>query len=327
MTIYVLTAHEFNHNPKLGKLPLDPRFLDSSRNYVYYLMDEKVPPVLEKKPVLLERQIDPGLAVAGKEHFGEWSFLLAEAKHSFCSYPFFMVSSRFYQKNQWLLTDLNQEWDKLFHLLGEYGWGYLPSYDRPLRWIDLEWESKIKKQSWNYTFFPFTEETFRLVQDLYKVKIPGEYRAFSDLFCNYVGFQSREHLLEYVNFYKPLIGTAFDENYQPKVDILTYARKTGEFRNEKPFTFVLEWFSHLFFYKKSQKCMALHYDGYYEVDERNQKFTRLSKFDIPLKTKLERFRKWQWRRAKTEGFLAPFGPTVRKFKKYLKGKLKNGQIQ
>lgn len=322
MTVYVLTAHEFNHNPLLGKSPLDPRFLNSERNYIYYLIDEQVPPILKTKSLLLERQIDPSLADAGRDYLGEWSFLLAEAKHSFCSYPFFMVSSRFYQKNQWLLTDLNTEWDRLFLLLKEYGWGYLPSYDRPLRWIDLEWKSKIQKQSWNYTFFPFTEETFRLVQSLYEVKIPEDYRAFPDLFCNYIGFQSRSHLLKYVDFYMPLIQTVFDENYRPKTDLLRYARKTGEFRNEKPFTFVLEWFSHLFFYKEASKCFALHYDGYYEVDEKSQKFKKLNKFAIPLKTKIQRFTEWQWRRAKTEGFLAPFAPAIRKLKKNLKNRLK-----
>ena len=318
MSIYVLTAHEFNHNPQFGKLPLDSRFINSDRNYIYYLIDNKVPPILKTKSVLLEREIDSQLADAGRDHFGEWSFLLAEAKHSFCSYPFFMISSRFYQKNQWLLTDLNTEWDRLFLLLKKYGWGYLPSYDRPLRWIDLEWKSKIRKASWNYTFFPFTEDTFRLVQDIYGVKIPEEYRAFSDLFCNYIGFQSREHLLQYVNFYMPLIHSVFNENHQPKIDISKYARKTGEFRNEKPFTFVLEWFSHLFFYKEMNKCFALHYDGYHEIDERNQKFKMIHNFKIPLKLKIDRFCSWQWKKAKTEGCLAPIAPTVRMVKKILR---------
>ena len=144
MTVYVLTAHEFNHSPQLGKLPLDLRFVNSEREYVYFLVDPKVPLALEGKPAVLEREIDPSLADAGRDYLGEWAFLLAEAKHSFCKYPFFMVSSRFYQKNQWLVTDLNREWDQLFFLLAKYGWGYLPSYDRPLRWIDLEWKSKIK---------------------------------------------------------------------------------------------------------------------------------------------------------------------------------------
>jgi hypothetical protein len=317
MAIYVLTAHEFNHDPKLGKPPLDSRFLDSDRNYIFYLIDKKIPPALSVKSVILENQIDPLLAEAGKNYLGEWAFLLAEAKHSFCQYPFFMISSRFYQKNRWLRTNLNREWDRLFLLLEKYGWGYLPSYDRPLRWIDLEWKAKIQKQSWKHRFFPFTEETFRLVQELYSVRIPEEYRAFSDFFCNYIGFKSRSQLMDYVNFYRPLIQTVFDEHYHPRTDIDRYARKTGAFRNEKPFTFVLEWFSHLFFYQKNLPCFALHYDGYYEVDERKQKYTQLSHSPIPLKTQLRHFIEWQLQRMKTEGCLAPYLPHIRKARNFM----------
>lgn len=31
--------------------------------------------------------------------------------------------------------------------LEHYGWGFLQSNDRPLRWIDLEWQSKIQRKS------------------------------------------------------------------------------------------------------------------------------------------------------------------------------------
>jgi len=55
------------------------------------------------------------LYLAGQRYFAEWSLLLADkTRHAFCSYPFFMVSSRFYEKNHWLRTDLNSEWERMF---------------------------------------------------------------------------------------------------------------------------------------------------------------------------------------------------------------------
>jgi len=319
MTIYLITAYDFNHGiNSRTKQPLDDRFLKSNRNYQYYLIDEGVPDILRSKSVLFEKKIDPQLAIAGKKHFGEWAFLLAEAKHSFCKYPFFMVSSRFYQKNNWIYSDLNKEWDTLFQYLERYGWGFLPSYDRPLRWIDLKWKNKIGKP---YLFFPFTEKTFHLLQDLYQVQIPDQYTATSDLFCNYIGFHSREHLLSYVNFYQPLVETFFDENYNLKIDISEYASSTGHFQNEKPFTFILELFSHLFFYKTEKPFFTLHYDGYYEVNESKKTMSRIKKFPLTLSTKANRFFDWQWRKVKTDGVLAPLFFNLGKIKrKYLSKK-------
>ena len=127
-SVYVITNHRFNHH--IGRLPLDRRLAQSGHNIVFYLIDDTCPPALKGRQFILEKQIDPLLATAGKRYFAEWSFLLAEAAHGFCSYPFFTISSRFYEKNTWLKSDLNSQWDRLFGFLEDYGWGYLPSYDR-----------------------------------------------------------------------------------------------------------------------------------------------------------------------------------------------------
>lgn len=305
-TLYVLTYYRFNHDPAVSlRGPLDNRFLKSDKNIIYYLIDTELPSVLENKKVIFEKDLDPMLYEAGAAHLGEWSFLLAEEKHSFCTYPFYMISSRFYQKNNWLTSDLNAEWDTIFNYLNEYGWCYLPSYDRPMRWIDLEWKSKLKKEAWKHKFFPFTEKTFELIEQLYGVRLPDDYPLTADLLCNYIGFKSREHLLDYVNFYKPLIHALFDEQYQPRCDLSEYARKTGHYRNEKPVTFILEWFSHLYFFAKNKNYACLHYDGYYEVDERNSHMKKLQTIAQPLAPALYRYLRWKWRELKTEGVLAP----------------------
>lgn len=265
-TLYVVTYHAFNHEAR--QVPMDRRFLDSSRNIVYFLIDKSCPEPLRDKKVLFESQIDPLLAEAGKRYFAEWTFLLAEAKHAFCSYPLFMVSSRFYEKNQWLQTDLNREWDTLFRHLAEYGWGYLPSYDRPFGWQDL---TMYQERG----LLPVTSEGRALIQGMFGVDIPETYHLMSDFFCNYIGFQTREHLLRYVNFYKPLIDALFDESYLPRGELGRYVKTTGSYRNEKPFTFILELMSHLFFYNEDRKFLGLHYDGYYEVDERRQRMKLL----------------------------------------------------
>jgi hypothetical protein len=95
-TLYVITYHKFNH--EFGRLALDPRFLNSDKNIIYYLIDQKCPAPLQGKRVIFEQEIDPLLYEAGKYYFAECSFLLSELKNSFCEYPFFMISSRFYEK-------------------------------------------------------------------------------------------------------------------------------------------------------------------------------------------------------------------------------------
>lgn len=291
MTIYVLTYHAFNHEGE-GRKPLDPRFLESKRDYVYYLIDSLVPKPLEKKEVLFEEKIDRELHEAGGRYFAEWSFLLAEAKHSFCRYPFFMISSRFYEKNRWLLQSLDEEWERLFGYLQEYGWGFLPSYNRPLRWIDT-----LKPRS---LFSPFTPFFYTKASELFDIPIPQTYRYVPDLFCNYIGFRSRKELLEYVNFYRPLLDHFFDSNYRPRVDLDLYVQKTGKFRNEKPFTFLVEALSHLFFYQTRQRFFALHYNGYYTLDLAQKQWERRETFPLPLTLRCYRALHWQMRRTRDE---------------------------
>lgn len=317
-TIYAITYHEFNHEPlRLGKKwPLDPRFLKSDRNYVYYLIDKEIPETLKGKKTLLEHEIDPVLYEAGGKYFGEWSFLLAEEKHAFCQYPFFMISSRFYEKNEWLLTDLNREWDALFSHLEEYGFGYLPSYNRPLRWIDL---GKVSAKKEKYRFSPFTEKTYETTRDLFGVRIPEDYRFTADLFCNYIGFKSRKELLSYVEFYRPLLDFFFDASYQPKRDLSPYIRPTGMFRNEKPFTFFLELLCHLYFFQNKKPYFALHYDGYYAIDEAKKRREKLSSFSLPVSLRCKRFCEWQWRKANTEGALGQWRAKLRGYPLLHKG--------
>ncbi len=305
-TIYVITYHAFNHGTMRlgGEKPIDRRFLDGDGNYVYYLIDRKVPESLRKKPTILEYDLDPVLHKAGGKFFGEWSFLLAEEKHSFCQYPLFMISSRFYEKNNWLFRDLNTEWNTLFSYLEKYGWGYLPSYDRPLRWIDMDWKNKLKKEVWRYIFFPWKEPLFDLTKKIFGVDIPSDYRFSADLQCNYIGFRSRQELLEYVAFYRPLLDFFFDESYELTRDLNPYLRSAG-FPNEKIFTFFLELLSHLFFFQKKKNYFALHYDGYYVVDEHQKSMHLLEKIPLTFSLQLERQLEWQWRRLKKEGCLAP----------------------
>ncbi|MBS3905160.1 MAG: hypothetical protein KGZ39_07530 [Simkania sp.] len=305
--IYVITHHKFNHSTQSPRCKaFDQRFLQSNRNFIYYLIDRELPELFRKKNVIQEHALDELLYAAGGRCLGEWSFLLAEEKYSFCEYPFFMISSRFYEKNQWLRADLDQEWERLFAYFSEYRFGFLPSYDRPLRWLDLDWRKKLQKEIWRYTFFPWKEKMFTLTEQLFGVNVPDEYRYVSDLQCNYIGFRDREALLEYIAYYRPLIEYFFDDNYQLVQSLEPYIRKTGAFRNEKSFTFFLEILSHLFFFVHNEKVFTLHYDGYYEVDERAAEFKKLYDQTPPLRVKLEQILRWQWRRLRTEGSLAPF---------------------
>ncbi|MBS3905161.1 MAG: hypothetical protein KGZ39_07535 [Simkania sp.] len=306
-TVYVITYYAFNHGPlRPGREQLlDERFLKGSGNYVYYLIDKEVPLVLKERPTILEYDLDPVLHKAGGKFFGEWSFLLAEEKYSFCKYPLFMTSSRFYEKNHWLYRDLNAEWNTLFSCFQKFGWGYLPSYDRPLRWINLEWENHIKNEVWKYKFFPFTEKLYELIENVFGVNIPGDYGFTADLFCNYIGFRSRQELLDYVSLYRPLLDFFFDDSYELKRDLAPYIRYTGAFRNEKSFTFILELLSHLFFFQKKKKYFALHYDGYYLINENSKRIENIERFALPLELRLERQLRWQWHRLNTEGCLTP----------------------
>ncbi len=285
-TIYVITNYEFNHGAMRPGNPLNKSLLEKTRNYAFYLIDKKVPKLLQNHNVILEHELDPVLHAAGGKHLAEWSFLLAEERYEFCQYPFFMISSRFYEKNRCLTKNLNQEWGNLFSNFQEYGWGYLPSYDRPLRWIDLSWKRAIEKRAWEYTFFPFTAETYRLIADLFHVQIPEDYRYTADFFCNYIGFKNRQQLLSYVHFYKPLINFFFNQDFSLKQDLSKYVRPMGIHRNEKSFTFFLELLSHLFFFCKKEKYFALHYDGYYSVDEACKEMSVIQSAPLSINKKI-----------------------------------------
>lgn len=300
--------------PHGEQYPLDKRFLESSRNYIYYLIDKEVPPILKDKPTVLESNMDPLLYKAGGRYLGEWSFLLNEAKYGFAQYPLFMISSRFYEKNQWLYRNLNDEWDELFSYFQKYQWGYLPSYDRPLRWIDLAWEKFVRKKMWKYQFFPFTEQTYSLIEQVFGTNIPKDYRYTADLFCNYIGFRDRQSLLKYVDFYRPLLDFFFDDCYELKQDLSPYVRRQGHHRNEKVFTFFLEVISHLFFFKEKQKYFSLHYDGYYEIDEANRHMQCVEKFRLPFFQKYDRQLRWQWRKWNSKGPLAYLKAQLRQWK-------------
>ena len=119
----------------------------------------------------------------------------------------------------------------------------------------------------------------------------------SDLQCNYVGFHSRQHLVDYVEFYRPLVSHFFDDAYQPRRDLSAVVRSnTTNYRNEKPFTFLLEYLSHLFFFVRRQKIFALHYDGYYEVDEAKTKLKRLERIQVPWPREIRWRLSWEaWR--------------------------------
>ncbi|HEU65029.1 MAG TPA: hypothetical protein ENH96_06570 [Chlamydiae bacterium] len=250
---------------------------------------------------------------AGKRFFAEWSFLLTEAKHSFCQYPFFMISSRFYEKNRWLLNSINYYWDDLFKLLREYNFGFLPSYDRPLRWVNISnWKKKIKRREWEYRFFPFTIHTSELIKELLNLHLVKDVKYTSDLFCNYIGFNKRDDLLRYVNYYMPLINHFFDEQHQQKRDLNKYVKSTGLFSNEKPFTFILEILSHLYFFENNKKFFALHYDGFYEIDEKKKKMKKLAKFKLPIKLRLKRFYEWQRIKHHTESYWPSFKNNMKK---------------
>ncbi len=304
-SIYVLTHYAFNHTAaKPGAKPLDERLIEGDKNYIYYLIDREVPEELKGKKVLHEHLIDPVLYEAGANHLAEWSFLLAEERHAFCQYPFFMVSSRFYEKNHWLKTDLNKEWDQLFSCFSDYRYGFLPSYDRPLRWIEMNWQEKLKKEAWRYSFFPWKEKCFELIKELYDVAVPEDYRYIADLQCNYIGFRDRQALLDYVAFYRKIIDFFLDEHYQLKTDLEDYFRRAG-FRKEKPLTFLIEIFSHLYFYVHDEKIFTFHYEGYYEVDERRTQFHKLTEHAFPNRLKWMQKMRWQVRRSKIEGILAP----------------------
>ncbi len=314
-TIYVITNLEMNHRASNvqphRRLPIDERLLKGKGRYLFYITDEARSD--RGYDTIHEAALDPLLHQAGKNHLGEWSFLLAEKKHAFCSYPLFMISSRFYAKNGWLSTDLNGEWERLFSYFDTYKYGFLPSYCRPLRWV--KFSNLIDNPC---VFLPFKEPFYALTRKLYGVDIPHEYTRFPDLGCHYLGFKDRAALMDYVAFYQPLLDYFFTEDFKLKKDPLEYVMLSGHYPNEKPLTFLFETLSHLYFYKKRENFFTLHYEGYYEVNFFRKKFKQLTKFYLPWFIKVKRgikFRLW-WLR--TEGAAFIFKSQLINFIKWVK---------
>ena len=49
-----------------------------------------------------------------------------------------MISTQFYEKNTRLKFPIDELWNDAFRLLAEYGFGYLPSYNRDFGFINYE---------------------------------------------------------------------------------------------------------------------------------------------------------------------------------------------
>ena len=263
-TIYLITAYRHNHLER--GIPIDPRFLGSPRNFVLYLVDREGAVNDVNRPLVAEMAINPGIQEAGARHFAEWSFLLSEYDRKFASYPFYMISTRFYEKNARLRPSLDDVWDDAFRLLAEYGFGYLPSYNRDFGFIDYE-------DYYRKSLLAITLEAVDLINSIFSVDFMAECRLFSDFFCNYIGFNTRRQLEDYVEFYLPLIRHFFDRDNRDVRPVADYTQRLsdvqrGAFRAEKPFSLLLEFASHLYFHQTGRKFAGLSYDGFYEVDER-----------------------------------------------------------
>jgi hypothetical protein len=269
-TVYVLTAHEFNHGSR--GVPIDRRLLCSSSPHVFYFFDRGGVPAGFRGEALAEIDINPKIQEAGKKHLAEWSFFLTEFDRPFLRYPCAVISSRFYEKNRRLAGALEWYMELFGHYLGRYGFGYLPSYDRDFDTVDLAEYHRAGHLGTR-------REGFDLIADLYDVRIPEQYPRTSDFWCNYIAFRSRKDFEDYVGFYRPLIGRFFDSNYNlttPYENI--FVNKTGGFRNEKPFTLLLELVSHLYFYVSKRPYFGLHYDGFYDMDEPAGAYRKLLAF-------------------------------------------------
>lgn len=270
-TVYVLTAHEFNHRSR--GVPIDERLTRGAGDYVFYFFDKAGVPAEFRRPALAEVDINPAIHEAGKRHFAEWSFFLTEYHKPFLKYPCAVISSRFYEKNLRLAGSLDWYLGLFGHYLERYGYGYLPSYDRTFGLIEF-------RDYHERGYLGTRKEGYDLIQNLYGVRMMADYRYTADLFCNYIAFRGRREFEQYIEYYIPLIRRFFDEDYN---QIAPYegaiVNRTGSFRNEKPLTLLLELISHLFFYARQIPYFGLHYDGFYEVSERAESFRKLLAFD------------------------------------------------
>ncbi len=270
-TFYIVTAYERTHLRR--NKPIDARFVAAENSTVFYLVDptpERTWPIPARRVV--EHELSPTLGALGREHMGEWSFLLNEYEHGFATYPFYVISSRFYEKNPRLVLSLDQLSDFLFAGLARYGWGYLPSYNRPPGYEDLLGYSRS-------IHLGITTAGVELIRSLYGVDMLREARWFSDFFCNYIGFQTREQLVRYVDFYRPLLEHFFDANWQLRQSIAPYSKSTGTYHKEKPLTFLFEMASHLFFFKNKLPFFGFHPEGLFEIREHEAGIDLIS--DLP----------------------------------------------
>jgi hypothetical protein len=258
-SLYVITAYRFNHVQR--SVPIDERFFEPGVNSRFYFVDEAGAPPGFQGQHIEEREVNPGITSAGSRLIAEWSFLLTELEKPFAKYPFYVVSSRFFEKNRLLEANLQQVLAAAFSLLEHYGWGYLPSYNRNANFQDLHYYKEVG-------YLGIKDEGIAFVDGFYGVRFVDQYRLISDFFCNYIGFRLRQHFVAYMNFYVPFIRRFFDAQWNVIRQPELYVRNTHTYRSEKPFTFLLEMISHLFFYMNDLKFCGVSYDGIYEVNER-----------------------------------------------------------
>lgn len=264
-TIYLVTAYRHNHIERAT--PVDPRLSQSRRNMCFYMVDRDGVPAGFQGRAIAEIDIDPTLQTIGRTQLAEWTFFIAELRHKFASYPMFVTSTRFYEKNRRLRGTLDDYWDDLFRLLRRYGCGYLPSYDRDFGFEDLA-------EYFQQNYLAMTLEGVRLIRELFDVDLLRE-RYISDFFCNYIGFASRREFEWYMESMWPLFDFFFDEDFNVKVDVASYIQTLNRlqqkgFRNEKPFSLLIEMASHIPFLKADRPFLGLSYNGFYEVDEKRQ---------------------------------------------------------
>jgi hypothetical protein len=259
-TLYVITAYKFNHIER--SCHIDPSLFDLVLNPIFYFVDLSGAPPKFEANYINEADLNPSIIDPGKKYLAEWSFFITELEHSFAKYPFYVVSSRFPEKNTLLKEGLSSIWTLASESLDIFGWSYLPSYDRAANFQDLSEYLKLGRLG-------MCTDGLAFIDGFYGVRIPDEYKYCSDFFCNYIGFKSRQHFERYMSFYIPFIRRFFTPSWTVKRNPELYVRRRDVFRAEKPFTLLLELCSHLFFYVEGVSFGGLSYDGLYVVNEQN----------------------------------------------------------
>ena len=178
------------------------------------------------------------------------------------TYPFFVISSRFYEKNLRLAAELPVYDALITPALERFGYGYLPSYDRDTLFEDLRDYFRLGRLG-------MIEAGISFAHDLFGVRPSVDYRFISDFFCNYIGFRDRAAF----DAYFATMRMALDAFVGPDMEIIRsyegIVRRRNVFRNEKPLTLFLEMCSHMHFYREQARFAGLKYDGLYDVDERS----------------------------------------------------------